>query len=125
MLSLLLYCHAVSLYWRKYYSIHRHNKNLAFLTPPNSIIAGFNMHNWKINAKIRVEVYLLPTISSYCLHESMSLRQFVCVPNFVQIRRGPCGTRTKRNFGTSKCTVCIASVFFQKIYSLLATLQGD
>lgn len=108
---MLLFCHTVSLYWRKYNSIHRHNKNTAFLTPPNSIISGFNTHNWEINAKIKVEVYLRPKISSYCLHESMSLRQFVCVPTFVQIGRGLCGTRTKCNFGTSKCTVCIASVF--------------
>jgi hypothetical protein len=50
-LSLLPYCHAVSLYRRKCNSIHPHNKNTAFLTPPNSIIAGFNMHGWVINAK--------------------------------------------------------------------------
>jgi len=66
---------------------------------------------WKINAKIRVEVYLCPKRSSHCLQEGMSLKQFVYVPTFVQIGRIVCGTQTKCNFSTSKCAVCIASVF--------------
>jgi hypothetical protein len=57
--------------------------------------------------KAGVEVYLRPKISSYCLQENISLKHFVCVPTFVQIRRGLPETRTKCDFGTSKKYSCI------------------
>jgi hypothetical protein len=100
-LSLLLYCHAVWLYRRKCNSIHCHNKNAALLTLPNSIIAGFNMHNWKINAKIKRRS-LFTLENKQLLPSRQYVAQKKCVPTFGQIRRDLRETRTKYYFGTSK-----------------------
>jgi hypothetical protein len=120
-LSLLLYCHAVWLYRRKYNSIHRHNKNTALLTLSNSIIACFNMHNWKINEKIKGRS--LFTLQNK--HSRKYVAQKTCLCTDI------CTNQTRSAWNTDKMLfryfqkVQILLHLFSQIYTILAILQGD